>query len=49
MFDYFMNEETDNLNPEGLDLLLLKDDGTEILFNRIYLSNDTCKCECNVF
>ena len=44
-----MNEETDNLSPEGLDLLLVNDDGTKILFNKIYLSNYTCKCECNLF
>jgi len=38
MFVDFMENETDNLNPEGLDLLLLENDSTELVFNPIYLS-----------
>ena len=38
MFSEFMENETDSLNPEGLDLIYLNYNGTEILFNKIYLS-----------
>ena len=49
MFDYFMNNETDNLSPEGLDFLLLTNNDTKIIFNKIYLSkNGSCCCECNI-
>ena len=49
MFDYFMNNETDNLSPEGLDFLLLTNNDTKIIFNEIYLSkNVSCNCECNI-
>ena len=37
MFSEFMENETDSLNPEGLDLLYLNYNSTEILFNKIYL------------
>ena len=33
-----MENETDNLNPEGLDFLLLSENGTKIIFNDIYYS-----------
>ena len=36
MFYNFIENETDNLNPEGLDLLLLVDNKTKIIFNNIY-------------
>ena len=39
MFLNFFNNETDNLNPEGLDLLILSENKTKIIFNPIYLSN----------
>ena len=38
MFYNFIQNETDNLNPEGLDLLLLADNKTKIIFNNIYLT-----------
>ena len=38
MFSDFMENETDSLNPEGLDLLYLNYNITEILFNKIYMS-----------
>ena len=38
LFYNFINNETDNLNPEGLDFLLLTDNDTKIIFNDIYLS-----------
>ena len=37
MFLNFFNNETDNLNPEGLDLLILSENKTKIIFNPIYL------------
>ena len=37
MFSDFMENETANLNPEGLDLLYLNYNSTEILFNKIYM------------
>ena len=39
MFNSFIKNETDNLNPESLDLLLLTNQKTKIIFNSIYLSN----------
>ena len=39
MFLNFFDNETDNLNPEGLDLLILSENKTKIIFNPIYLSN----------
>jgi hypothetical protein len=45
-----MNNETDNLSPEGLDFLLLTNNYTKIIFNEIYLSkNLSCNCECNIY
>ena len=38
MFVDFMKKETDNLNPEGLDLLLLENNNEKIVFNENYLS-----------
>ena len=38
MFVDFMEKETDNLNPEGLDLLLLENNNEKIIMNPIYLS-----------
>ena len=38
MFYNFMENETDNLNPEGLDFLLLSENNTKIIFNDIYYS-----------
>ena len=51
MFYDFMINETDNLSPEGLDLLILKSSGTKIVFNSLYFSNkdDVDCCACNVF
>ena len=40
LFCYFIKNETDNLNPEGLDFLLLTDNNTKIIFNDIYLSKN---------
>ena len=40
MFLNFFDNETDNLNPEGLDLLILSENKTKIIFNPIYLSNN---------
>ena len=40
MFVNFFKNETDNLNPEGLDLLILSQFNTKISFNPIYLSNN---------
>ena len=36
MFYDFIQNETDNLDPEGLDLLLLNYNKTKINFNKIY-------------
>ena len=33
-----MKKETDNLNPEGLDLLLLENNNEKIIMNPIYQS-----------
>ena len=38
MFYNFFENETDNLNQEGLDFLLLTDNQTKIIFNDIYLT-----------
>ena len=38
LFYYYINNETDNLNPEGLDFLLLTENDTKIIFNDVYLS-----------
>ena len=37
----FMESETDNLNPEGLDLLILENNNKKISINPIYYSNKT--------
>ena len=39
MFIDFFKKETDNLNPEGLDLLILSDNNTKINFNQIYYTS----------
>ena len=51
MFYDFMINETDNLSPEGLDLLIFKSSGTKIVFNNLYFSNldDVNGCTCNIF
>ena len=36
----FMENETDNLNPEGLDLLILENNNEKISINPIYYSNE---------
>ena len=36
-----MENETDNLNPEGLDLLILENNNKKISINPIYYSNKT--------
>ena len=38
MFYDFIENETDNLNPEGLDFLILSENNTKIIFNDIYYS-----------
>ena len=38
MFYNFIQNETDNLNPEGLDFLILTNNNTKIIFNNIYLT-----------
>jgi hypothetical protein len=40
MFSDFMEKETDNLNPEGLDLLVLHNNNKTIEFNKEYLSKE---------
>ena len=40
MFSDFITKETDNLNPERLDFLLLKNNRTKIEFNKIYNKNN---------
>ena len=40
MFTHFFKNETDALNPEGLDLLILNAYKSKILFNPIYLSKN---------
>jgi hypothetical protein len=37
MFSDFKDNVTDNLNPEGLDLILLKEKNTKLIMNPIYL------------
>ena len=37
MFSDFMDKITDNLNPEGLDFLLLQKNNTKLILNPIYL------------
>ena len=39
MFIDFFEKETDNLNPEGLDLLILSNRKTKINFNQIYYTS----------
>ena len=39
IFADFMENETDNLNPEGLDLLILENNDEKISINPIYYSN----------
>ena len=36
MFSDFFKNETDKLNPEGLDILKLCKGNTKIIFNEIY-------------
>ena len=50
MFDDFIEQETDNLSPEGLDLLILEEDGTKIVFNEVFFPNynEGCNCDCNI-
>ena len=48
MFLNFLTKETDNLNPEGLDLLILSENKTKIIFNPIYLSHHDVGCECMI-
>ena len=45
MFFDFMNNETDSLNPEGLDILVLKNNSEKIALNEAYLSK-TKKSSC---
>ena len=40
MFSDFITKETDNLNPERLDFLLLKNNRKKIEFNKIYNKNN---------
>ena len=40
MFLDFSKKETDNLDPEGLDMLLLKNNKEKIIFNPIYLNHN---------
>jgi len=43
IFTDFMKNETDNINPEGLDFLIFKNWGKKIEINPIYFSkNDSC-------
>ena len=39
MFLYFIQNETDNLNPEGLDMLLLSNRNEKIIFNSRFYQN----------
>ena len=39
MFTDFFEKETDNLNPEGLDLLILTNRNTKINFNKMYFTS----------
>ena len=41
ILDDFMENETDNLNPEGLDLLILENNNEKISINPIYYSDKT--------
>ena len=43
MFLDFFKKETDNLNPEGLDLLILSENKTKINFNQIYFTSTKYK------
>ena len=52
MFYDFMIKETDNLSPEGLDLLILNNSESKILFNNNYFSNQDNQVictRCNIF
>ena len=52
MFYDFMIKETDNLSPEGLDLLILNNSESKILFKNNYFSNQDNQviCTgCNIF
>ena len=44
MFSNFMEKVTDNLNPEGLDLLLLKKNNTQLVFNPTFLDEPKKSC-----
>ena len=44
MFYEFFKNETDKLDPEGLDMLKLCKDNTKIVFNEIYENSN-----CNIF
>ena len=50
MFDDFIEQETDNLSPEGLDLLILEENGTRIAFNNLFFHNynEACNCDCMI-
>ena len=43
MFVHFFKNETDSLNPEGLDMLKLCNNNTKIVFNEIYFKNKNQK------
>ena len=43
MFVHFFKNETDGLNPEGLDMLKLCNNNTKIVFNEIYFKNKNQK------
>ena len=38
MFADFMKNQTDSLNPEGLDLLVLTNNNEKFAFNQAYIS-----------
>ena len=50
MFDDFIAQETSTLSPEGLDLLILDEDGTKIVFNKLFFPNYNggCNCDCKI-
>ena len=45
-----LSKKLDNLSPEGLDLLILEEDGTKIVFNEIFFPNynEGCNCDYNI-
>ena len=42
MFIDFMENETDNLIPDGLDMLLLTNQNEKIIFNAEYYRKNLC-------